>query len=145
MVKCKSILITWLHCTCAALQVKLFAQPPFHNQPLWLRKNCLQIYSSKLLGTMPTKIVAVCRGCCVKLTPITSSFVLCLSLYFSCSVLFMNSYCLCQLLLQLLCTFNSIFWILWGYYLSLKWAFHCEVCEIWGFLVFVLLFVFRLK
>ena len=29
--------------TCAALQVKVFAQPPFHNQPLWLRENFLQI------------------------------------------------------------------------------------------------------
>ena len=81
------------------------------HQPLWLRENSLQINfpSSKLLGTIPTKIVTACRGCCVKSTPITSSFVLCLSLYFSCSVLFMNSYCLCQLLLQLLSSFNSIF------------------------------------
>ena len=64
--------------------------------------------SSRQLQTFRHHAYYNCRslcGCCVKSTVITSSFVLSVSLYFSCSVVFMNSYCLCKLLLQL-CTYQ---------------------------------------
>ena len=104
VLKCESI----LGCTVPVQPSKLkfllshhFATNPFGLERVFDKSN-------RQLQTFRHHAYYNCRslwGWCVKSTVITSSFVLSVSLYFSCSVVFMNSYCLCKLLLQL-CTYQ---------------------------------------